>query len=126
MLVAISWFLVLALAVAYSAAVWLLHSLAVWSMSGVGSLAGVSQQLDPQALPAWLALFVPSELIEVFRATSADILPWVESAISALPSMAHWLTPVAWVLWGVGLLALLVGGALLHALIAMVRKRVTP
>jgi hypothetical protein len=57
-----------------------------------------------------------------FKATSASVLPWVESALNALPSVGSWLSPLAWTVWGVGFVILAVGAALLHALVSVSRR----
>lgn len=38
-------------------------------------------------------------------------------------SVAGWLTPLAWMVWGVGFVLLALGAAALHALIAMAHRK---
>jgi len=122
MLYAISWFLVLALLAIWSMGVWVLHSFAAWSITGVGALADHSQSIEQVVLPGWTALWAPSELILAVKASTETVLPWIHSALSALPNAVGWLKPLAWLLWSIGFAILIVGGVALHALIAMVRK----
>lgn len=126
MLYAISWFLVLALLATWSTSVWLLHAVAVWSLTGVGAgvgaMVGQSPKLDRLPIPGWAALWFPADLILIVKTSAAALLPWVESALSALPSVAGWLAPLAWVVWGAGFLVLAIGALALHALIAMTRR----
>ena len=122
MLYAISWFLVLALLAIWSMGVWGLHSYAAWSITGVGALADHSQTIEQVVLPGWVALWAPSELILAIKAGTENVLPWVFSALSALPNAVGWLSPLAWLLWSIGFAILVVGGVLLHAMIAMARK----
>lgn len=126
MLYAISWFLVLALLATWSMGIWLLHGLAVWSLTGVDALASQSQQLDRFSIPAWVGLWVPDDLILAFKVSAAAVLPWLEAALSALPSLAGWLGPLAWTVWGVGLLFLALGAVALHVLSSMTRKATVP
>lgn len=122
MLYSISWFLVLALLSIWSLGVWVLHALVAWSLTGVGALVENSQAMAQLILPGWVALWVPSDLIGALQAGTATVLPWVQSALSELPSSAGWLLPLAWLLWGIGFVILLVGGVVFHALIGMTRK----
>jgi hypothetical protein len=122
MLYSISWFLVLVLLSIWSMGVWVLHSFAAWSLTGIGRLVENSQPIEHWILPGWVALWLPSDLIVAIQAGTATVLPWVQSTLSEWPSSADWLHPLAWLLWGIGFVALLVGGVVLHALIAMTRK----
>lgn len=122
MLYAISWFLVLTLLAIWSASVWLAHSFAIWSLTGLGALVGHTQPIERLPLPGWISLWAPSELILAFKSLAATVYPFVESVLSALPSPALWLTPLAWATWGIGLVILLAGAAAMHALITMMRR----
>ena len=121
MLYAISWFLVLTLLIIWSTGVWLFHSLAVWSLIGVGA-AGQSLQIDRLPDAGWMSLWVPPDLILAVQTTVAAVMPWVQSMLSALPSLAGWLAPLAWIVWGAGLLTLAVGTVTLHAMISVARR----
>jgi len=106
----------------WSTGVWVLHSLLVWSMSGAGALAEQTHRLESVALPAWLAQWPPPEWLVGFKAAAMGLLPWLESALSALPSAATWLSPLAWVVWAIGLLVLAGGAAIGQALIWSARR----
>ncbi len=125
MLVSISWFLVLAVIAAWSAGVWALHFLVVWSLSGAGALAEPSQKLETLALPPWIEVWLPADGLLAVQSAVKVFLPWVESALAALPQAVAWLSPLAWLVWGFGFLILLGGGAVVHGLIAMTRKAAT-
>jgi hypothetical protein len=122
MLYIVSWFFVLTLLAIWSACIWIAHSLASWSLTGIGSVVGQTQQIDRLPIPDWITVWIPSELVLAVKATAAGVLPWVESALEALPSVGSWLSPLAWTVWGVGLVILAVGAALLHALISVSRR----
>lgn len=106
----------------WSTGVWVLHSLLVWSMSGAGALAGQTHRLESVTVPAWLTPWLPPEWLLAFKAAATDLLPWFETALSALPSAATWLSPLAWVVWAVGLLVLLAGAAIGQGLIWSTRR----
>lgn len=122
MFYAMLWFLVLALLALWSACVWVLHGLAVWSLTGVGAMVGQSPQLERLPVPQWIAIWLPPDLVPAVQASAAAVLPWLEAALSALPSLAGWLAPLAWVVWGLGFLVLALCGLALHAVIAMARR----
>ena len=123
MLLALAWFVVLALLAAWSMSVWLLHSIAVWSTTGAGSLVAQSKQIDGLALPNWVGVWVPPELMLALKSSVSTVLPFVESALGALPTATAWLSPLAWIVWGFGALLLLAVGAVINVAMSMMRKR---
>lgn len=125
MLYIVSWFFVLTLLAIWSACIWIAHSLASWSLTGIGSVVGQTQQIDRLPIPDWITAWVPPELISTVTASAAGVLPWVGSAMEALPSVGSWLSPLAWTVWGIGFVILAVGAAILHALISMSRRAAT-
>lgn len=123
MLLALAWFVVLALLAVWSMCVWLLHSIAVWSTTGAGSLVAQSKQIDSLALPNWVGVWVPPELMLALKSSVSTALPFVESAVGALPAATAWLSPLAWIVWGFGALLLIAVGAVVHVAMSMMRKR---
>ena len=123
MLLALAWFVVLALLAVWSMCVWLLHSIAVWSTTGAGSLVAQSKQIDSLALPNWVGVWVPPELMLALKSSVSTALPFVESALGALPAATAWLSPLAWIVWGFGALLLIAVGAAIHVAMSMMRKR---
>lgn len=123
MLLALAWFVVLALLAVWSMCVWLLHSIAVWSTTGAGSLVAQSKQIDSLALPNWVGVWVPPELMLALKSSVSTALPFVESALGALPAATAWLSPLAWIVWGFGALLLIAVGAVVHVAMSMMRKR---
>lgn len=120
MFFALTWFLALTLLAIWSVTVWVLHALVLWSLTQVGALADQPQQME--ALPEWVTIWLPPDWMVAFKAITAAVLPVVDSAFSLLPSAANWLTPLAWVSWGMGLVILLGGGLAVTALISMTRR----
>ena len=102
MLVATTWSVVAVLIALYSAALWLIHGFSVWSLSTVGALADYTTAGAGQALPAWAGIWIPAEWQDLMRVGSEAAGPWMEAALAYLPSLAQWLTPLAWVVWVVG------------------------
>ena len=117
MFYALSWFLIATILAIWSIGVWMTHSLLVWSIGGIGMIAGQPRQPQVLELPEVVALWVPAELLEVVKLAASSAVPFVESALSFLPSIAGWLSPISWGVWGIGTLSLLAIGAVLHAVI---------
>ncbi len=117
MLYSFLWTVLLILLAIWSTGVWVLHSLLVWSIAGATRLAGETQRSDSVAVPGWMTVGLPPEWTLAFKAAVSSLLPWLESALAMLPSAASWLSPLAWVVWAVGLLVLAAGAAIGHALI---------
>ncbi len=119
----LSWFAVASLLALWSLATWALHAVAVWSVSNVGALSGAASGGGSIALPDWLAPWVPTELVQAVTQMAAGLGPLVDSLLQAVPFLAGGLTVVAWVVWAIGGVLLLVLGAALHLLIALWRRR---
>jgi hypothetical protein len=119
----LSWFAVASLLALWSLATWALHAVAVWSVSNVGALSGAASGVGSIALPDWLAPWVPTELLQAATQMAAGLGPLVDSLLQAVPFLAGGLTVVAWVVWAIGGVLLLVLGAVLHLLISLWRRR---
>ncbi|MCD2512044.1 hypothetical protein [Comamonas endophytica] len=66
---------------------------------------------------------IPPGLTAEFEALLQSFGPWVEWALSAVPALAGGVTVLAWVIWGLGALALLALAVGAHVLIALFRRR---
>lgn len=123
MLYALGWFFVSSLLAMWSLAVWAMHAVAVWTVSNAGALTGVASEAQSVRLPEWLAPWVPPEIAQVLPSLVADVAPVVESLLQAAPAPSGGLTMVAWVVWGIGSVLLLLLGAGLHFGVAMWLRR---
>lgn len=117
MFFALSWLLIAMLLGIWSIGVWMTHSLLVWSISGIGVIAGQPRQPQALELTEAVALWVPEEVLMMLEAAATSALPMIESALSFLPAVTDWLTPISWGIWGIGTLSLLAIGAVLNAVI---------
>lgn len=127
MFYALSWLVVLGLLALWSLAAWGLHGVAVWAVSQAGALTGAASGTASGAaglrLPDWLAPWVPADVVQAAMALVSGLAPAVDSLLQAAPALAGGLTVVAWVVWALGSLLLVLLGAALHLLIAMWRRR---
>jgi hypothetical protein len=120
---ALSWFFVLGLLGLWSLASWALHSVAVWSTSNAPALAGQTGAVEAWTLPSWLAQWIPAEALATFKSALAAVMPAAESMLAQMPALTGGLSTAIWVLWAAGGVLLLGLGGVLHALIAMLRRR---
>ena len=123
MFYALSWFFVVALLAMWSLAAWALHAVAVWTVSNAGALSGAASGASTMALQDWLAPWVPPEVVHWASQAMRSLAPVIDSLLQAAPALAGGLTVATWVVWGIGSLLLVLLGAGLHLLIALLRRR---
>lgn len=126
MLYGISWFIVASLLALWSLFTWAVHAMAVWAVSQAGALSGMASGSVSVSLPAWLAPWVPPGLMADLTDWASQLGLLVEGLLQAMPSLAGGLTVLAWVVWAIGALLLMLTGAGLHALIAWWRRKSVP
>ncbi|QDL54273.1 hypothetical protein [Rhodoferax aquaticus] len=111
------------LALVWTAFIALSAAVADWLASQGGQLPGGLYALGQWPMPPWVALWIDPALAETLRASvvwaldlAAALMPWI------LPLLA-WVAPVLWVIWGLGLVALLVLAGLGVFLLGRLRRR---
>ena len=122
MLYALSWLFVVALLALWSLAAWALHAVAVWTVSNAGTLTGAASGASTMALPDWLAPWVPPGVAQWASQTMGSLSPFIDSLLQAAPALAGGVTVSTWVIWGIGSALLVLLGAGLHLLIALLRR----
>lgn len=123
MFYALSWFVVVALLALWSLAAWALNAVAVWTVSNAGALAGAASGASTIAVPVWLAPWAPPEVAQWASQLMAGLAPFIDSMLQAAPALAGGLTVATWAIWGIGSVLLVLMGAGLHLLIALLRRR---
>jgi hypothetical protein len=123
MFYALSWFFVVALLALWSLAAWALNAVAVWTVSNAGVLSGAASGASTMALPEWLAPWVPPEVVQWASQAMGVLAPFVDSLLHAAPALAGGLPVASWVIWGIGSVLLVLLGAGLHLLVALLRHR---
>ncbi len=122
MVYALSWFFVASLVALWSLLAWVLHGLAVWTVSNAGTVSGVASEAAAITLPEWLAPWVSPDIAPWVGELLAGLGPWIDGLLQAAPALVGGLTVVTWVVWGLGTALLLLLGAGLHGLIALWRR----
>lgn len=123
MIHALVWSLVVLFLALWSLTAWALHAVAVWTVSNAGVLSGAATDAGGITLPAWLAPWVPADLVQAITQTIAGLGPLIDSLLQALPMLAGALTVVAWGIWAVGVFVLLLLGLAGHVVVTIVRRR---
>lgn len=122
MLVAFTWFVVLSLLALWSLTVWAGHAATVWALSHTGAVGDAASGLAGLQWPAWLAPWMPPETLGFLAAVAASVQPLLDGLVQIVPSLAGAVTVLAWGLWGLGAVLLLVLGAAGHLLAAVWRR----
>ena len=123
MFYAISWFLSFMLLALWSLACWGAHAVTVWAVGSAGALAGGSAAMDAVLLPEWIKVWIPPQLAQEFGAMIASMGPVVQAALETVPALSGAVSVLAWVIWGLGALALMALAVGAHVLIAVLRRR---
>jgi hypothetical protein len=116
-------FILLAL---WSLAAWAFHSIAAWTVSNAGALAGGSGAIEGLRAPDWLAPWIPPELAPAFTSMLSAFILAIESALDQAPALAGGLSVAIWVVWGVGSALIVILGLACSGLIAALRRRASP
>lgn len=123
MVYALIWIGMAMLLLLWSLAAWGLSAAAVALLSTTGGLSGVGGAIEALNLPAWLAPWVPPEALASLKAVLAGLGPVVEGLVQWLPMISGGITVAAWVVWALGAFALLLLGGVLHAVVAVLRRK---
>ena len=123
MFYALSWSVTFILLALWSLAAWAFHSIAAWTVSNAGVLAGGSGAIESLRAPDWLAPWIPPELALAFASMLSAFTPVIEAVLGWAPALAGGLSVAVWVVWAIGSALLIVLGVVLSAMIAMLRRR---
>ena len=72
-------------------------------------------------VPAWLALFIDPQAVQALQLAWADAVQWLGAVLPSAGGLAGWLGAAIWIVWGLGLIALLVLAGVLHWLAGKAR-----
>jgi len=120
---ALSWSLVFVLFALWSLAAWALHSIAAWTVSNAGFLAGGTGAIEGLRVPDWLAPWIPPELALALTSMLSGFIPAIEAALNQAPALAGGLSVAIWVVWGVGSALIVILGLVCSGLITTLRRR---
>jgi hypothetical protein len=119
----LSWFVVFSLLALWSLGAWVFHALTVWAVSNAGAWSGAAAGASGLQVPAWLSPWVPPEVVQAITSLISGLALAVDGLLQAVPALAGGLSVATWVIWGIGSVLLVLLGAGLHLLIAVMRRR---
>lgn len=128
---ALLWAVAALLATGWSLLVWAAVSLTGWVLGAVpaGSTTGLAdavRQLTLPPVPEVLAPWFDTGWWTAMQTLIADMLAWLGPWLPSAATLMGWLTPLAWIVWGLGLLTLLSLTGLTHWLLRRFGSRPTP
>ncbi len=117
-MIAAIWVVVAVLAAFWTGLAALLAQLTDWLSAAMASGAAGSalDQIGQWPVPAWLAPWVDPAWVETMQASVLEWLQWLSAAMPAIGGLMGWISPLVWLLWGLGLVVLLCVGGGLHFL----------
>jgi hypothetical protein len=124
-LYALSWSVTFILLALWSLAAWAFHSIAAWTVSNAGVLAGGSGAIESLRVPDWLAPWIPPELALAFTSMLSALSPALEAALNQAPALAGVLSVATWTVWGVGIVLIVILGLVCSRLITVLSRRVS-
>jgi len=120
---ALSWSVTFILLALWSLAAWAFHSIAAWTVSNAGALAGGPGAIESLRVPDWLAPWIPPELALAFTSMLSALSPAIEATLNQAPALAGGLSVAAWTVWGIGVALIVILGLLCSRLITVLRRR---
>ncbi|MCU7370909.1 hypothetical protein PEC18_08445 [Paucibacter sp. O1-1] len=117
------WIFIAFLAALWSGCAWLGIELLQWLAArlSAGDAGELERAIAQWPLPAWLEYWIDPAWAEMLRGALTGLMAAITHAAPWLGTAMGWLLPLAWVIWGGGLLALLALGALLNLLLNQAR-----
>lgn len=116
-------------ACAVLAALWTLGAvvtveLAQWSaqLLASGGAAELGRSAAQWPVPPWIALWLDPVWIQAAQAGLVWSLQALQSALPFIGSAMGWVTPLLWIVWGAGMVGLLLIGGLAHWLVGRVAQ----
>ena len=123
MLYALSWSVTFILLALWSLAAWAFHSIAAWTVSNAGVLAGGTGVIQSLRVPDWVAPWIPPEFVAAFTSMLSGLSPAIEAALNQAPALASGLSVAVWAVWGIGSLVIVILGVVCGRLITLLRRR---
>ncbi|MFG6456615.1 hypothetical protein [Roseateles sp. BYS96W] len=109
-MVSLLWSIVGVLLVMWSGVLWLGHALLAVLLGGAGQLP-VKELALPEAWTSWLPQAVSESMTQALEAAQ----PVLQAVAGQLPALAGGIAVLAWVVWALGAVVLLLTGAAAHA-----------
>ena len=121
---AVLWLGFAVMAAAWTGLTTLTLSATEWLATAVadGQAQDILQQAGQMPIPGWLSPWVDASGLHALQAGLLWAIQLIEGALPASATLMSWIAPLVWVLWGFGMLALLLLTGGLHWLIGRTRR----
>lgn len=80
----------------------------------VGDLAASAGQIP---LPAWLAIWVDMAWLKEMQTFGVSLVQWLGQVLPSADGLMSWITPLLWVGWALGMLAMFIAASAAHWLL---------
>lgn len=96
-----------------------------WTAQAVasGGALEIGRELGALPVPQWIAVWMDPALVEAARSALLWTLDAASGVLPLAGTAAEWLVPAVWVVWGLGLLVLLVAAGAFHLLLRLPGSR---
>ncbi len=113
------WFAFLLLAAFWTGLVMLTVQVSQWVLGSVesGQITGMAASAGQIPLPAWLALWVDAAWLKEMQTFGVSVVQWLGQVLPSADGLMTWVTPLLWIGWGLGILAMLIGAGAAHWLL---------
>ena len=127
-MVKVVWIVFALLAAAWTGMAWACGAFIGWAaeQAATGSVAGVVEAARTFDMPPWAALWIDPALWAALKSLALTLLEWGQAAVPYAGTAGGWLVALVWVMWGVGLLALLATAGVSHLLVRQVPRALAP
>jgi hypothetical protein len=98
-------------------------ALADWVLSQGGQLQGGLHSIAQWPLPAWVTLWFDPAAAEMVHAATVWLLESLTRLMPWILPILGWVAPLLWVVWALGMAALVIAAAIGWWLIARVRQQ---
>jgi hypothetical protein len=122
---ALAWIAFAVLAALWTATAWLGASLLDWSaqaLQGAGTLEA-AREMASMPLPAWLAIWIDPAWVGALQSFALWLADVGGSWLPAAGTVAGWVAPLVWMVWGFGMVLLVVGAVTAHLLLGRFARR---
>lgn len=115
----IIWVVAGTLATLWTGALALAAALVGWTADAIAGVGTSPVVFDlPPELPVWLSVWVDPAAWGALVGATHQALQWLPSVLPIAETVTGWLVPLVWVLWALGMLALLLLAAGSHGWVA--------
>ncbi|GAA5165007.1 hypothetical protein [Viridibacterium curvum] len=91
------------------------HALTDWALQAVatGSPGNLATQAAESPITQWLTPWLGAEAVTYLQNSMLTLAGWLHTGLPAMGALDAWITPLIWIVWGIGTVLLVLGALLL-------------